>query len=157
MLIFFCGKMGSGKTTLSKKITQETKGVRLSEDELLSQLYPQQITNLKEYQKYSDLIKPVVENIAQQLLRKNLTVVLDFPANTPSQRKWLKGISDQEKSSHLCYLLEVADEVCLKRLLKRANPLTDTKEMFDSSNQFFIQPKSDEDIAIKKVEFDNYS
>ena len=157
MLIFFCGKMGSGKTTLSKKITQETEGIRLSEDELLSQLYPQQITNLKEYQKYSDLIKPVVENIAQQLLRKNLTVVLDFPANTPSQRKWLKGISDQEKSSHLCYLLEVADEVCLNRLLKRANPLTDTKEMFDSLNKFFIQPKSDEDIVIKKVEFENYS
>ena len=157
MLIFFCGKMGTGKTNLSKKIAQEIEGIRLSEDKLLSQLYPQQITNLKEYQKYSDLIKPVVENMAQQLLRKNLTVILDFPANTPSQRKWLKGISDQEKSSHLCYLLEVADEVCLNRLLKRANPLTDTKEMFDSLNKFFIQPKAEENIIIKKVEFENYS
>ena len=105
----------------------------------------------------SKIGSPVVENIAQELLRKNLTVVLDFPANTPSQRKWLKGISDQEKSSHLCYLLEVADEVCLNRLLKRAKPLTDTKEMFDSLNKFFILPKAEENIIIKKVEFENYS
>ena len=152
MLIFFCGKMGSGKTTLSKKIATQTNGIRLSEDELLSTLYPNQITNLQEYKKYSDLLKPVIEEITQQLLRKNLSVVLDFPANTPAQRSWLKSMSDQEKSSHLCYFLDVSDEQCIEQLLKRANPMTDTKEMFMAVNKFFVTPQIEEGINIQEVD-----
>jgi len=39
-LIFFCGKMGAGKSTKSKEFASESNAVLLSEDEWLSILYP---------------------------------------------------------------------------------------------------------------------
>ncbi|WP_145974153.1 AAA family ATPase, partial [Thalassobacter stenotrophicus] len=38
-LIFFCGKMGAGKSTLAKRLAEEKGAVLISEDDLLSKLY----------------------------------------------------------------------------------------------------------------------
>ena len=88
-LIFFCGKMGAGKSTLARKIAEEKGAVLISEDDLLSKLYADKITSVKDYKYYSDKLKPVVSDTTQQILRKSINVVLDFPANTESQRQWL--------------------------------------------------------------------
>jgi len=47
-LIFFCGKMGSGKTTLSRKITSQMQAILLSEDEWLKNIYPDEIQNIND-------------------------------------------------------------------------------------------------------------
>ena len=51
-LIYFCGKMGAGKSTESKKIAIERNAVLISEDEWLSKLYPNQITSFDDYIKF---------------------------------------------------------------------------------------------------------
>ena len=33
-LVFFCGKMGAGKSTLAKQIAEEKDGILISEDDL---------------------------------------------------------------------------------------------------------------------------
>jgi predicted kinase len=40
ILIFFCGKMGSGKSTKSQEIAKEMGAILLSEDEWLAAIYP---------------------------------------------------------------------------------------------------------------------
>ena len=61
-LIFFCGKMGAGKSTLARKVAEEKGAVLISEDDLLSKLYAGKITSVKDYKYYSDKLKPVVSN-----------------------------------------------------------------------------------------------
>lgn len=151
MLVFFCGKMGAGKSTLAKQIVKDNEGVLINEDDLLSKLYANKITSVKEYKHYSDLLKPVVENLAKQMMNKGMSVVLDFPANTPSQREWLRGISDSIGAEHLCYLVDKSDNVCISQLLKRGNPNTDTEEMFHAVSKFFTKPKDEERINLIRV------
>lgn len=60
-LIFFCGKMGAGKSTKSSEIALDKSAVLLSEDEWLESLYPNKIRSLEEYIEYSSLIKPQIK------------------------------------------------------------------------------------------------
>ena len=49
MLIFFCGKMGAGKSTLAKRLAEDKGAVLISEDDLLSKLYAEEIKSVKDY------------------------------------------------------------------------------------------------------------
>jgi len=145
-LVFFCGKMGSGKSTLARETAAERKAVLISEDELLSQLFPDIIRSVSDYKRYSDLLKPVVSDLAQQILNKGVSVVLDFPANTPAQRHWLRRLSENTNAQHLCYFVDRTDEVCIQQLLQRGNPNTDSVEMFHAITAYFTPPGDDEGI-----------
>jgi predicted kinase len=87
MLIFFCGKMGAGKSTKSFQIAKERNAILLSEDEWLESLYPNKIRSSGDYIKYSNKLKPLVKSLVQNMLKVGSNVVMDFPANTASQRK----------------------------------------------------------------------
>ena len=78
-LIFFCGKMGAGKTTLSKQIAEARGAILLSEDEWLAALYPDQITTLEQYLTCSSRIKAQIKPLVQALLKAGTSVVMDFP------------------------------------------------------------------------------
>ncbi|EDM84367.1 AAA family ATPase [Limnobacter sp. MED105] len=45
-LIFFCGKMGAGKSTLARRLADQPNSLLLSEDHLLAGLYPDAIHSL---------------------------------------------------------------------------------------------------------------
>ena len=66
-LIFFCGKMGSGKSTYSKKLASELNAVLLSEDKWLSAIYPEEIKNFDDYIKYSSRLKPLLEGHVRRI------------------------------------------------------------------------------------------
>ena len=57
-LFFFAGKMGAGKSTLSKIIAAKHNAVLISEDDWLAAHYPHQITTFDDYIRYSNQIKP---------------------------------------------------------------------------------------------------
>lgn len=135
-LTLFCGKMGSGKSTLSKQVAENTNAVLVSEDEWLENLFPNKISSLDDYVEYSSTIKPLVKSVVQDFLKNGVDVVMDFPANTDTQRQWLYSITD---NYHL-YYLDVSDEECLSRILKRGRP-TDTPEMFWLLNKHFTMPE----------------
>ncbi|WP_082644958.1 AAA family ATPase, partial [Thalassobacter stenotrophicus] len=114
-------------------------------------LYAEKITSVKDYKLYSDKLKPVVSDTVQQILKRGVTVVLDFPANTERQRLWLRNISDEVHSEHTCYFVDRSDEVCIKQLLKRGNPKTDTVEMFHAVTRYFTEPSNSENINTVRV------
>lgn len=67
-LYFFTGKMGAGKTTMSKQLTNEKNAVLLSEDEWLESLYPNKIKTIEDYQNLSKQIKPLIKKTCTEYI-----------------------------------------------------------------------------------------
>jgi predicted kinase len=155
-LIFFSGKMGAGKSTLSRKISQELNAIILSEDDWLSTLYPEEITNFHDYLKYSNRLKPLLKPHLRSILNSGVSVVMDFPANTRNQRAWFKDIFLTEGIPHRLIYLEVDDKTCIEQIAKRreTNPersLFDTEEVFRHVTSFFQPPSADEGFLVEVV------
>ncbi len=151
-LHFLCGKIASGKSTLAQQLVRGQQAVLLSEDTWLAALYPGQITQLADYIEKSRLLKSALELHLVTLLRQGVTLVLDFPANTPEQRQWLKGLAEQAGCSYCCHVLNVSDEECKRRLAARnlsgENPFTTSAEQFDLITAHFSYPSEEEELVI---------
>lgn len=151
-LHFLCGKIASGKSTLAQQLVRGQQAVLLSEDTWLAALYPGQITQLADYIEKSRQLKSVLELHLVTLLQKGITLVLDFPANTPEQRRWLKGLAEQARCSYCCHVLNVSDEECKRRLAARnlsgENPFTTSAEQFDLITAHFSYPSEEEELVI---------
>ncbi|CAK7018732.1 AAA family ATPase [Morganella morganii] len=151
-LHFLCGKIASGKSTLAQQLVRGQQAVLLSEDTWLAVLYPGQITQLTDYIEKSSLLKSALELHLVTLLRQGVTLVLDFPANTPVQRRWLKGLAEQAGCSYCCHVLDVGDEECKRRLAARnlsgENPFTTSAEQFDLITAHFSYPSEEEELVI---------
>jgi predicted kinase len=151
VLIFFCGKMGAGKTTRSREIAQARNAVWVSEDEWLEALYPQKIASLEDYIEYSALLRPPMKKIVQSILKVGTDVVMDYPANTIQQRKWFRSIFSEIQAPHELIYIDLPNDVCLDRIAKRRaeqpeRAATDTTEMFEKVTRYFVAPTSDEDF-----------
>ena len=154
-LTFFCGKMGAGKSTCSKRLTNDNQAVLISEDEWLSAHYPDQIKNFEDYLTYSALIKPFVKSHVQNILKTASNVVMDFPANTKKQRQWFKGIVTETGCEHELIFLDLSDEQCLIHIARRRieqpqRAQFDNKEVFYHVTQFFEAPTESEAFNITK-------
>lgn len=155
-LIFFCGKMGAGKSTKAREIADWTRAILLSEDDWLAALYPGEIRGLEDYVKYSSRLKPILKNHVRDILNAGVSVVMDFPANTRSQRAWFKEIFTENNVPHKLIFLDVEDRLCLERIKQRgkAHPERsrfDTEETFRRLSVYFQEPSEDEGFEIKAI------
>lgn len=155
-LTFFCGKMGSGKSTKAREIARDSEVILLSEDDWLASLYPDEINTLESYVKYSNRLKPAIKNLVQSLLTSGTHVVMDFPANTLAQRAWFRGIFTEINAAHELIYLEAANDVCLQQIAKRRDKeperaATDTLEMFDKVTKYFVEPDTPEGFNIVRL------
>lgn len=153
-LIFFCGKMGSGKSTYSKKLASELNAVLLSEDEWLSAIYPEEIKNFGDYIKYSSRLKPLLKGHVRRILHSGVSVVMDFPGNTKKQRSWFKEIFFEDQILHRLIYLQAEDQLCLKRIEQRRQDSPerarfDTEEVFHQVTRYFQAPTDDEEFNIE--------
>jgi len=155
-LVFFCGKMGSGKSTKASEVSRDRNAVLLSEDEWLESLYPNKVRSLEDYIKYSNQLKPQIKKLVQSILTTGTDVVMDFPANTVSQRKWFREVYTEVNAPHNLVYLDIPNEICLKQIAKRRieqpeRSGTDTVEMFEAVTKFFTEPAPDEGFTITKI------
>lgn len=159
-LVFFCGKMGAGKSTKSKEIARELNAILLSEDEWLSALYPEEIHNFGDYIKYSSRLKPLLLEHVRSILNTGISVVMDFPANTRNQRKWFKEIFSDHAIPHKLIFIDVDDQLCLEqiKLRREAYPERarfDTEEVFYQVTSYFERPSDSEGFEIEVVRRSN--
>ncbi|OFE13473.1 cell division protein ZipA [Pseudohongiella acticola] len=152
-LTFFSGKMGAGKTTRSRQIAQERNAVLLSEDEWLEAVYPGCITSLDDYIHYSAQLRPQIKKLVQSILVAGTDVVMDFPANTITQRNWFRSIFSEVKAQHELIYIDLPDSVCLEQIGQRrieqpARARTDTDAMFVQVTKYFVAPTSDEGFNV---------
>lgn len=159
-LVFFCGKMGSGKSTKSKEIAEDIGAILISEDEWLSAIYPDEIENFDSYIKYSMRIKPLLKSHVQNILISGINVVMDFPANTKKQRQWFKDIFSDYSIPHKLIYIEADDQLCLNQIEQRklTNPERhkfDTEEVFHHVTGYFQPPSVDEGFNIEIIDRKN--
>ncbi|MBI6549383.1 AAA family ATPase [Xenorhabdus lircayensis] len=152
VLHILCGKIASGKSTLSAKLALQPMTIVISEDQWLSRLYASEIKTVSDYVHCASKLRNAVEPHLIALLKAGISVVLDFPANTISNRKWMKGIIDATKADNRLHFLEVPDEVCLARLRLRnqsgTHDFSTTEEQFELITRYFVTPQEEEGFNI---------
>ena len=155
-IIFFSGKMGAGKTTYAKKLSSESNTIYLSEDEILSSFYPDEINNIEDYVLYSKRIKPYIMKLVKKLTENDLCVIMDFPGNTIKQREWFKMLIETcQVDSKLIYL-KVDDEICVRQIKKRRQEEPeryqfDNEKMFYRITKYFQEPSDEEGLNLEII------
>ncbi|MFL6673090.1 MAG: AAA family ATPase [Massilia sp.] len=151
-LHFMCGKMGAGKSTLAKELAVSRSAILLSEDELLRQLYPQEVVDLTSYVSLSGRIKLALTEHICELLRQGLPVILDFPANTVGQRTWFRQLIERSGAAHQLHYLVVSNETCKRQIAqRRASHPEDTLQdeaTFDALLSYFSEPVPEEQFTV---------
>ena len=119
-LIFFCGKMAAGKSTLSKALAEQEQAVLLVQDEWLSHLFPGEILDVPDYIRCSARLNAALSPLIGSLLSKGIPVVLDFPGNTTKQRAWFRQLFEAAGVAHELHFIDAPDDVCKRQLRERS-------------------------------------
>ena len=150
-----CGKIASGKSTLTTRLAGAPQTVRISEDSLLAQLYPGQIASLADYVACAARLRAAIAPLCLQLLQAGVSVVLDFPANTPASRAWMRELFQQAGTPHVLHYLDVTDEACKARLRQRnesgLHPFSTSEADFDAITRHFVPPATAEGFHVVRV------
>lgn len=152
-LIFFCGKMAAGKSTLARQITDRENAVMFSQDVLLDTLFPNLIVNVASYLEYSGRTNKMLAPHIVDILSKGVSVVLDFPANTRGQRAWFREIVERAGVGHELHYLDTPDDICKAQLKARSAHLPPgtkwtTEEDFELIASHFRAPEADEGFNV---------
>ncbi|MGV6941116.1 AAA family ATPase [Stenotrophomonas maltophilia] len=91
-LHLLCGKIGAGKSTLSQQLAAKPRHVLISEDAWLATLHPGEIHSVADYLQRAATLRSVLTDHLRTLLRAGVSVVLDFPFNTPATRGWAREV-----------------------------------------------------------------
>lgn len=148
MLYLISGKIGAGKSTLAKQLAARPATLLISEDHWTSHLYPEELKTLDDYRRLSARLRAAMAPHIVAILRQGLSVVLDFPANTPTQRGWMRELIEAAGVAHELHLLDMPDALCLERLHRRnasgEHPFHVTDAEFAQFTRYFVPPSADE-------------
>jgi len=156
-LIFFCGKMAAGKSTLARDLADREDAVLLVQDDFLDALFPGEMTDIPAFIKCSSRLKNALTPHVCALLSKGISVVLDFPANTKAQRAWFRELIERAKVEHELYFVDASNDLCKNQLRERSMGLPDgtpwtTDADFEAINAYFQPPSEDEKFNIVRHE-----
>ena len=148
----FCGKIASGKSSLAASIAKARQAILLSEDQLLSRLYPGEIVTLDDYVRAATRLRHAIGPHIERLLLAGLDVVLDFQANTPTARAWFRSVFERAAANHELHCLDASNEVCKARLADR-NAKGDHEYQvsdaeFELFNSYVVPPSPDEGFNV---------
>lgn len=152
-LIFFCGKMAAGKSTLAKELTAREHAVALNQDDLLEHLFPGEVVDVPSYVKHAARLNSAIGPHVCALLTMGTSVVLDFPGNTKKQRAWFRELFEQAGVAHELHFIDAPDARCKRQLQERSKnlppgtPWTSEAE-FDLIMAHFLPPSDDEGFNV---------
>lgn len=151
-LYLICGKIAAGKSTLARRLATRPSTLLIAMDEWMSVLYPSENRTIEDFARLSARLRDVMGPHVVAILRQDLSVVLDFPANTLKWRAWMRSIISASNVAHELHVLDLPDATCKARL-RRRNACGDhpyhvddaTYDLFMSS---FVLPTADEDFNV---------
>lgn len=147
-----CGKIAAGKSTLANRLSNNHNTVLVREDEWLASLYPAEIKTLADYVRCTRRLRTALGYHIEALLRVGLSVVLDFPANTPGSRQWMRELFEKAGVAHQLHYLDVPDDICKARLHLRnadgSHQFNTSDAEFDEITRHFVPPSPDEGFNV---------
>jgi predicted kinase len=152
-LYFMCGKMAAGKSTYAKQLAREQNAVLLVHDDFVAALFPGEIQDIPSFVKYSGRLKDALSNHICGLLSRGISVVLDFPGNTRSQRQWFRDLFERANVEHELHYIDASDDLCRRQLRQRSEALPagsawTTDAEFDAITAYFQAPADDEHFNV---------
>ncbi|MEO7253648.1 MAG: ATP-binding protein [Casimicrobium sp.] len=152
-LIFMCGKMAAGKTTLSRELAAREDAVLLVQDDFLAALYPGEILDIPDFVRCSSRLRDALSPHIGALLAKGISVVLDFPGNTKKQRAWFRTLFERAEVEHELHFIDVPDDLCKRQLKERSKHLPvgspwTTDAEFDAITAYFEAPATEENFNV---------
>ncbi len=151
-LYLLCGKIGAGKSTLARQLAARPATVLISEDHWNATLFPDELKTIDDYTRYSARVRAVLGPHVVALLKAGLSVVLDFQANTPAVRRWMRMLIDGAGAAHELHYLDLPDETCLRRLRARnaagAHPYQVSDADFALFTRHFVPPTPEEGFNV---------
>lgn len=156
-LVFLCGKMAAGKSTLARQLAERERAILLVQDDFLDSLYPGEITDIPDFVRCSSRLRNALEPHVGALLTTGVSVVLDFPGNTKAQRAWFRGIFERAKVGHELHFVDATDAVCRRQLKDRSRDLPSgspwtTDAEFEAVTVYFQPPAEDEGFNVIRHE-----
>jgi predicted kinase len=156
-LIFLCGKMAAGKSTLARDLADRENAVLFVQDDFLDALFPGEIADIQGFVKCSSRLKDALKPHVCALLSKGISVVLDFPGNTKAQRAWFRELIERANVEHELHFVDASDALCKSHLRDRSKgipagtPWT-TDADFEAINAYFQPPSEDEKFNVVRHE-----
>ncbi|MCL4360371.1 ATP-binding protein [Patescibacteria group bacterium] len=150
-----CGFIGSGKTTVARKLEEETGAVRITKDEWIIKIFGNKITADKNFAAYDNKITDLATETAFKILKAGKDVILDEGFWVKSQRDDIKKKIYEIGAKPILYYVACSMEKMRERVISRSkNPPRDSFEIsgetFDSYVEYWQPPGEDEEcIAVK--------
>ena len=90
-------------------------------------------------------------------LSRGMSVVLDFPGNTRSQRRWFRNLFELANVEHELHYIDASDDLCKRQLRRRSEALLagsawTTDADFDAITAHFQVPADDEQFNVVRRE-----
>jgi predicted kinase len=147
-----CGKIAAGKSALASALGRAPNTIVVREDYWLARLYPGEQNSLNDYVRNSGRLRDAMATHLIDLLRNGLSVALDFPANTPASRAWMRTLIEAAGCAHQLHYLDVPDEVCRARLRQRneygGHEFNVSDDDFALFTSYFVPPSSEEGFEV---------
>ena len=145
--------MAAGKTTLARALAAESGAVLVSWDLWLQRLFPVEISSFDDFLKYSARLRTIMGPHLTDLLAHSQSVVLDYPANVPASRAWIRSVFEAAEAEHVLHFIDTPDEKCLEQLARRNRELPEgsvhmTEEQFVAITALFVPPSPEEGFNV---------
>lgn len=153
-LHFLCGKAGAGKTTLARELGRSLPAIVICEDEWIATL-GFEIRSLDDYLDASRRCRDMMASLVPDLLRLGVSVVLDFAANTPARRTWVRSLFEAAGADHVLHWIDASDRECLDHIHRRNEEKPAgiywgevSDELFHAVNPHFVPPSPGEGFHV---------
>jgi predicted kinase len=151
-LYLICGRIASGKSTLAHRLAERPATLLISMDHWMSVLFPTENRTIEDFALLSARLRDAMGSHVVDILRHNLSVVLDFPANTVRWRNWMRSLITEADVAHELHVLDFPDAVCKQRLQQRnasgEHPYEVSEETYDLFMSYFVPPGPEEGFNI---------
>lgn len=118
----------------------------------MATLFPLENRSIDDFARLSNRLRAAMGPLVVEILRQEVSVVLDFPANSIGYRSWMRSLIAEAKVAHELHLLDVPDVICKQRLRQRnldgRHPYQVDEATYDQFMSYFVPPGPDEGFNI---------
>lgn len=134
------------------RLAERPATLLITMDHWMSLLFPTENRTIEDFARLSARLRAAMGPHVVDILRHDLSVVLDFPANTVSWRSWMRSLITEADVAHELHVLDVPDTICKERLRRRnadgEHPYQVSEENYDLFTSYFVPPGPGEGFNI---------